>query len=123
MLRKIAIVLAVIAMGMTAIQTDAFARGGGGGGGGHGGGGGGGHGGGFGGGGDFGGGGFGGGRGLAGGHFGGGHMGAGRGFTTHESGLRDRGGRGFRRGFGYGDWGEYCNDYTYDYYGYGYSCY
>lgn len=137
MLRKIGIVLAVIALGMTAIQTDAFARGGGGGGGGggHGGGGGfggGGHGGGFGGGGHFGGGGFGGGghfggggfgggRGFSGGHFAApGQMGVGRGgFNSRPSGLRLHDGRRFRRGFG-NDWG-YDSCWP-DYYGYN-SCY
>jgi hypothetical protein len=34
--------------------------------------------------------------------------------------MHFRGGRGFRRGFGGGDWGYYC-DWPYDYYGY--SCY
>ena len=131
MLRKIGIVLTVIALGMTAIQTDAFARGGGGG---HGGGGfgGGGHfgGGGFGGG-HFGGGGFGGGqsggRGFSGGHFGtpgghfaapGGHFGApgqmGRGFDSRASGLRLHDGRRFRRGFGSGGgWYDTCWPYDY----------
>jgi hypothetical protein len=48
-------------------------------------------------------------------------MGGGRGFTTRNSGLR--GGRGFRRGFGGGDWGYSC-DWPYDnYYDYGYNCY
>jgi hypothetical protein len=142
MLRKMGIVIAVVALGLTAIQTDAFARGGGGGGG-HGGGGGfgggGGHfgGGGFGGG-HFGGGGFGGGHigGFGGGHmggfggprvgggFGGAHVGAipHGGFNTRNSGLRVRGDRFGRRGFvgGYG-WGGWCDDWPYDtYYGYGY---
>ena len=126
-LRKIGIVLTVIALGMTAIQTDAFARGGGGGGfgGGHGGGfGGGGHGG-FGGGGRFGGGGLGGGhfgagqfggRGFPGGHFAApDQMGRG-GFTTRNSAMRLQRGRGFRRGFG-NDWGWYdsCSPYDYGY--------
>jgi hypothetical protein len=132
MLRKVGIVLTVIALGMTAVGTDAFARGGGGGGG-HGGGGGfgggGGHfgGGGFGGG-HFGGGGFAGGRGFGGGHIGG--MGAGRfgapgihgGFSTRNSGMRFQDGRRFRRGFGNGGWYDdtcwpydYTNPYCYDY--------
>lgn len=128
MLRKVGIVLTVIALGMTAVGTDAFARGGGGGGGRGGGGGGhfggggfggghfggggfgGGHigGGGFGGGfggGHFGGGGFAGGRGFGGGHIG--RMGAGHfaapgfhgGFNTRNSGVRFHDGRRFRRGF------------------------
>lgn len=144
MLRKMSIVVAVIALGLTAIQTDAFARGGGGGGHGGGGGfGGGGHmgGGGFGGG-HFGGGGFGGGHiggfgggrigGLGGGHMGGfggprvgglggGHIGVPHGgFTTRNSGLRFRGDRFGRRGF-VGGWGGWCDDWPYDsYYGYGY---
>jgi hypothetical protein len=122
MLRKMTIVLAVIAMGMTAVHTDAFARGGGGGGGGHGGGG------------------FGGGH-MGGGGFGGGHMGAGfsggrigglggaqfggaqfggihGGFTTRNSGLRSQDRRGFRRGGVGGDWG-WC-DWPYEYDGYCY---
>jgi hypothetical protein len=37
------------------------------------------------------------------------------GLTTRNSGLRVRGGRGFRRGFG-GDSGWDCYDYPYDYY-------
>jgi hypothetical protein len=49
-------------------------------------------------------------------------MGVGRGFTTRDSGMHFRGGRGLRRGFG-GDWGYNCNDWPYDYYDYGYSCY
>jgi hypothetical protein len=132
MLRKMGIVLAVVALGMTVMQTDAFARGGGGGSGGHGGGGGGHMGGGFGGGhmgGGFGGGhiggGFGGGRiggGFTGGHFAapmaGARAGIARGsLATRNSGLRVRGHRGFRRGLG-GDlgWGGYCYDYPYGYY-------
>ena len=137
MLRKIGIVLTVIALGMTAVQTDAFARGGGGGG--HGGGGGG-HGGGFGGGHGFGGG-FGGGHGFGGG-FGGGHIGGGfaggrgfsgghmavpgravvgRGLTTRSSGLRVHGRRGLRRGFGGFGWDDGCYPYDYNYpYCYGY---
>jgi hypothetical protein len=94
---KIAIVVAAVALGSTAISMDALARGGGhggGGGGGHGGGGGGGH---FGGGGGahFGGGGgarFGGGGHIGGGHFGGAQLGGGR----FGGGLRG----GHRRGFG-----------------------
>ena len=92
MLRKIGIVLTVIALGMTAVQTDAFARGGGGGG--HGGGGGGG-GGGFGGGGHGFGGGRGGGHGFGGG-FGGGHIGGG--FGGGHIGGGFAGGRGFSGG-------------------------
>jgi hypothetical protein len=129
MLRKVGIVLTVIALGLTAVGTDAFARGGGGGG----------HGGGFGGGGHFGGGGFGGGHfgggGFAGGRgFGGGHIGgmsAGHfaapgihgGFNTRNSGMRFHDGRRFRRGFGNeGGWYDdtcwpydYTNPYCYDY--------
>ena len=67
---------------------------------------------------------------VAGGPFGNGQMvGHGGGFTSRNSGLHVRGGRGFRRGFGFGggDWGYDCNDWPYDYYGYngyyGYSCY
>ena len=90
MLRKLGIVLTVIALAMTSIQTDAFARGGGGGGG-HGGGfGGGGHGGGFGGGGHgggLGGGGHTGGGGFGGGHFGGGQFGGGRAFSGGQFGA------------------------------------
>jgi hypothetical protein len=135
MLRKMSVIAAVIALGMTAVQTDAFARGGGGGGGGHGGGGGGGgHGGGFGGGGHMGGG-FGGGHiggGFGGARIGGGHFGAPMargfagtargGFTTRNSGLHVRGARGFRRGFG-GDWGGYCDDLPYYTYSYNDYCY
>jgi hypothetical protein len=135
MLRKMSIILAVIALGMTAIETDAFARGGGGGGGGHGGGGGGGHGGGFGGGGHMGGG-FGGGHmgggfagGRIGGGFGGGRIGGAQagiargGFATRSSGLHVRGDRGFRRGRGFGGdlgWGWYCDEYQPYYNGYCY---
>jgi hypothetical protein len=142
MLRKVGIVLTVIALGMTAVGTDAFARGGGGGGGGHFGGGGGGFGGGHfgggGGGGHFSGGGFGGGHiggGFAGGRgFGGGHIGGigvGRfaapgihgGFNTRNSGMRFHDGRRLRRGFGNeGGWYDdtcwpydYSNPYCYDY--------
>lgn len=113
MLRKVGIVLTVIALGMTAVGTDAFARGGGGGG--HGGGGG------FGGGGHFGGGGFGGARigggfagsrGLSGGQFA--APGIRGGFATRNSGLRLHDGRGFRRGVG-SDWGWYDNCWPYDY--------
>jgi hypothetical protein len=54
-------------------------------------------------------------------------VGHGGGFTMRNSGLHVRGGRGFRRGYGFGggDWGSYCNDWPNDYYGYyGYdSCY
>jgi hypothetical protein len=128
MLRKVGIVLTVIALGMTAVGTDAFARGGGGGGGGHGGGGGFGGGGGHFGGGGFGGGHFGGG-GFAGGRGFGGGMGAGRfaapgihgGFNTRNSGMRFNGGRGLRRGYGNGWYGDTCwpydytNPYCYDY--------
>jgi hypothetical protein len=127
MLRKMSIIAAVLALSLTAVQTDAFARGGGGGG--HGGGGGG-HGGGFGGGGHFGGGGFGGGHfgggGFGGGHFGGGRVGVARGgFASRNTGLRVRGDRGFRRGYGWGGWGwdDWCDGYPYaGYYGSGY-CY
>jgi hypothetical protein len=132
MLRKVGIVLTVIALGMTAVGTDALARGGGGGGGGHGGGGG------FGGGGHMGGGGFGGGH--MGGGFGGARIGGGfagsrgmggthfaspgvhSGLTSRPSGMRLQGGRHFRRGFGGGGWYDdscwsydYTNPYCYDY--------
>jgi hypothetical protein len=133
MLRKVGIVLTVIALGMTAVGTDAFARGGGGGGG-HGGGGG------FGGGGHMGGG-LGGGHmgGLGGGGFGGGRIGGGfagsrgmggahfaapgihGGLTSRPSGMRLHNGRQFRRG-GYGGWYDdscspydYANPYCYQY--------
>ena len=143
MLRKVGIVLTVIALGMTAVGTDAFARGGGGGGGGgHGGGGG------FGGGGHMGGGGFGGGHmgggfgggRIGGGGFGGAHIGGGfagsrglgggqfaapgvrGGLTTRPSGMRLQNGRHFRRGFGGSGWYDdscwsydYSNPYCYDY--------
>ena len=94
MLRKIAIVLALIAVGMTAVQTDAFARGGGGGGGG----------------------------GFVEVPYAGHVAVVPGGFTTRDSGLHVRGGRGLRRGFGGGDWGYDCNGRPYDY-DYGYSCY
>jgi hypothetical protein len=115
MLRKIGIGLTVLALGLSAIQTDAFARGGGGGhgfgGGGHG----------FGGGGHaFGGGGhaFGGGmasRGFSGGPLGApGRMGMGRGgFESRQSGLRLHDGPRFRRGFG-NTWGWYDSCPPYD---------
>ena len=110
MLRKVGIVLTVIALGMTAVGTDAFARGGGGG---HGGGG---H---FGGGGGFGAGArmgvFAAGTGISGGHMAGsGRMGLGRGaFNSRPSGLRSEG-RGNLRNV-QGGWGG-CNmpyDYRY----------
>jgi hypothetical protein len=53
-------------------------------------------------------------------------VGRGGGFTTRNSGMHFRDGRGFRRGFGFGggDWGYYCNDWPYDsYYGSYNSCY
>ena len=119
MLRKLGIVLTVIALGMTSIQTDAFARGGGGGGG---------HGGGFGGAAHIGGGGFGGGH-FGGGQFGGGrafsgeqfgapgHMGMDRGaLNSRASGLRlhDRGR--FRPGFGNDSgWYDSCWSHPYNY--------
>ena len=117
MLRKVGIMLTVIALGMTAVGTDAFARGGGGGGG-HGG---------FGGahmGGGFGGarigGGFAGSRGLGGGQFA--APGVRGGLTTRPSGMRLQNGRHFRRGFGGGGWYDdscwsydYTNPYCYDY--------
>jgi hypothetical protein len=116
MLRKIGIILAVVTIGMGAIQTEALARGGGGGG--HFGGGGGGH---FGGGGGrFGGGHFAGGRVGGGGHFG--NMGGGRmafagvGRSGRVGGF-GRHGRRFGRG-GWGGWGyDACwpYDYAYDY--------
>ena len=124
MLRKIGIVVAVIALGVASVQTTAFARGGGGGGGG----------------GHFGGGGFGGGGGHIGGFGGGGHFGGGGGFAGRGFGggftSRNVGGhfagpglaRGHRFvrpfGFGGGDWGWYCNQWPYGYYSYyGDGCY
>lgn len=136
MLRKLGIVLTVVALGMTSAQTSAFARGGGGGGG---------HGGGFGGGGGhFGGGGFGGGAhfgggGFAGRGFSGGHIGGGGGFAGPRMGGSVGSARGFvhapvaghfahrrvGRGLRFGDgWGFYCNDWPYGYYSYDpNSCY
>src|SRR5882724_5945642 len=116
MLRKIGIVVAVIALGVASVGTTAFARGGGGGGGGHSGGGGfggGGHIGGFGGGGHFGGGGF-AGRGFGGGGF------TSRNVGGHFAGPGLARGHRFVRPFGFGgdDWGWSCNQWPYGYYGY-----
>ena len=126
MLRKIGIVLTVIALGLSAVPADALARGGGGGGHGGGGGfGGGGHGSGFGGvgrgfggagGGSHFGGGFAGG-GSAGMHFGApGRIGGGPGrFESRASGLRFHDGRHFRRGFAVDPgWYDSCWPYEYD---------
>ena len=108
MLRKFGILLTVIALGMTSIQTDAFARGGGRG---HIGGGGfaGGH---------FGGGQFGGGRAFSGGQFGApGHRGVDRGaFNSRASGLRFHDRRRFQRGFGNDPgWSGPCFSHPYSY--------